>query len=145
MPNRTLHYHYILAITPTPQTVTLESSSQHPINTNAINTAYIRLCQGAQYRDAFGTPHYHYISLLLPYPLTHHTGLININTDSLVTAYMHQYCATGPAPSQCQALGHDTNRPVMVILAHCSICAAQRWHLRFHMATTSSWAHRGRP
>jgi hypothetical protein len=90
-----------------------------------------------QYRDAYGTLHYHYISLLLPYPLTHHARLININTNGLITAYMHQYCDTGPTPSQRQALGHDTNHPVMVILAHCSICTAQHQHLRFHMATTS--------
>jgi hypothetical protein len=62
--------------------------------------------------------------LLLPYPLTRHARFININTDGLITAYMHQYCNTGPTPSQCQAPGHDTDRLVMVILADCSICTA---------------------
>jgi hypothetical protein len=47
-------------------------------------------------------------SLLLPYPLTHHARLLIINTDGTVTAYMHQYRDTRPAPSQDQALGHDT-------------------------------------
>jgi hypothetical protein len=31
----------------------------------------------------------------------------------------------------------DTNHPVLVILADCSIGTARRQHLRFHMATTS--------
>jgi hypothetical protein len=47
--------------------------------------------------------------LLLPYPSIHCARLIIINTDGLVTAYMCQYCDTGPAPSQCQALGHDSD------------------------------------
>jgi hypothetical protein len=41
---RTPKYHYILPITPTPRTITLDSSSQCPINTDAINAAYIHLC-----------------------------------------------------------------------------------------------------
>jgi hypothetical protein len=131
-PNGTLHYHYILAITPTHRYITLNSSSHRPIN-----TAYIHLCQSMQYRDAYRTPHCYYILLLLPYLSTQHAGLININTEGLVTAYMHQYHNTGPAPSQRQALGHDTDCPVMVILAHCSICTARRRHLWFHLATTS--------
>jgi hypothetical protein len=48
-------------------------------------------------------------SLSLPYPLIHHAGLIIINTNGLVTTYMHSYHNTGPTPSQRQALGHDTN------------------------------------
>jgi hypothetical protein len=76
-------------------------------------------------------------SLLPPYPSTHHAGLININTDGLVTAYMHQYHDTAPTPSLRQALGYDTDCPVMVILAQCCICTARCRHLRFHMATTS--------
>jgi hypothetical protein len=134
---RTPKYHYILAITPTPRTTILDSSSQCSINADAIKAAYIHLCQGMQYRDGYRTPHCHYISLLPPYPSAHHAGLININTDGLITAYMHQYRDTGPAPSQRQALGYNTNCPVMVILAQCCICTALRWHLRFHMATTS--------
>jgi hypothetical protein len=58
---RTPKYHYILAITPTPQTTTLDSSSQCSINTDTINAAYIHLCQGMQYRDGYRTPHYHHI------------------------------------------------------------------------------------
>jgi hypothetical protein len=41
---------------------------------------------------------------LLTYPSTHHARLIIINTNGLVTAYMHSYHDTEPAPSQCQAL-----------------------------------------
>jgi hypothetical protein len=33
-------------------------------------------------------------------------------------------------------LSPDTDHPVLVILADCSICTAQLWDLRFHMATT---------
>jgi hypothetical protein len=76
-------------------------------------------------------------SLWLPYPSIHHAGIIIIHTDGLVTAYTHSYRDTRPAPSQHQVLGHDTDCPVMVILAHCCICTARRRHLQFHMATTS--------
>jgi hypothetical protein len=48
-------------------------------------------------------------SLGCPYPSIHDAGLISINTNGVVTAYMHSYNDTGPAPSQCHALGHDTN------------------------------------
>jgi hypothetical protein len=124
-PDRIPHNHYILAITPTPRHITLDSPYHRPIDTNAIITAYMHLCRDAGYRDAYRTPHYHYTLLLHPCSSTHHAGFTDINTDGLVTAYMHQYRDTGPAPSQRQALGHDTDRPVMIILAHCCICTAR--------------------
>jgi hypothetical protein len=46
---RTPKYHYILAITPTPRTTTLDSSSQCSINADAINAAYTHLYQDARY------------------------------------------------------------------------------------------------
>jgi hypothetical protein len=52
-------------------------------------------------------------------------------------SYTHSYRDTGPAPSLRQAPGHDTDHPIMVIVAHCCICTAQRRHLLFHMATTT--------
>jgi hypothetical protein len=108
-----------------------------PINTDTILTTYIHLCQGMQYQDAYRTPQYHHILTMTPLSSIHHARLIIIKTNSLITAYMHQYRDTRPAPSQHQALGHNTDRPIMVILAHCSICTARHWHLWFHMATTS--------
>jgi hypothetical protein len=44
--------------------------------------------------------------------LSHHS-----NTDRLVTAYRHHYWDTGTAPSQQQALEHDTN-PLSLIPGH---------------------------
>jgi hypothetical protein len=82
---RTPQYRYILAITPTPRTITLDSSSQHPINTDtintdAINTAYIHLCQGVQYRDTYRTLQYHRILTMTP-----------LSLDSSCRAHYYQY------------------------------------------------------
>jgi hypothetical protein len=57
--HRTLWYHYILATTPLPRTITLNVSSHRPINTDGLLTAYTHLCHDARYRDAYRTLQYH--------------------------------------------------------------------------------------
>jgi hypothetical protein len=66
---RTLQYHYILANTPIPRTMTPDSSSHHPINTDGLLTAYMHLCYDAGYRDACKTPQCYYIFAMTPLSL----------------------------------------------------------------------------
>jgi hypothetical protein len=67
--NRTLQYHYILAITPTPRTIAQDSSSHPPINTNGLPTAYTHLCHDAGCRDAYRTLQYHHTLAMTPLSL----------------------------------------------------------------------------
>jgi hypothetical protein len=108
-----------------------------------------RICHSTRYQDTCRTLLYHYLLTIAPIFFeaqhwTHHCHTIATLTDSLphtgtITAtpelLPHDARLQNMIPTLFP-LSPDTDRPVLVILADCSICMAQLWDLQFHMAAT---------
>jgi hypothetical protein len=138
-------YQYLLALTP-------ESSVSCPTNAGGLRTAYMHhyCCMVAH-------------SLDMQDPLPHTIPRPLQDTALRLSPYHHSYILRGTTPTDSlphtgtvtatpELLPHDTrlqntiptlfplspdtDRPVLVILADCSICTAWLQDLRFHMVTT---------
>jgi hypothetical protein len=108
-----------------------------------------RIHYHTRYRDPYRTPLYHYLLTIAPIFFeaqhqTHHCHTIATPTDSLphtgtvtVTPELlpHDARLQNTIPTLFP-LSPDTDRPILVILADCSIRTAWLRDLQFHMATT---------